>query len=95
MVLFTIIWLRFIIYDYSNRPLFDIQNLRCSMHRRRFNTWILIVYVHPIPNTILILGTLPNHYRINKELQSMGTFSYNQLLQTLMMVTTTQLLSAP
>ena len=39
----------------------------------------------------LILKTLPNRYRIYKKLQSMSIFSYNQLLQTITVVTTNQL----
>ena len=44
MALFTIIWLLLITNDYSNRPLYDIRNWRCSMHHRRSLTSILIVY---------------------------------------------------
>ena len=38
-----------------------------------------------------VLRTLHNHI-INKEFQSIGIFSYNQLLQTCIILTTTQLL---
>ena len=38
---------------------------------------------------VIILRTLPNCYRINKELETISIFSYNQLLQTLETATTT------
>ena len=47
MALFTIIWLLSITNDYSNRPLYDIRNWRCSMHRCRSLISILIVYAYP------------------------------------------------
>ena len=50
MALFTITLSTSISDCYSNRPLINIQDFRCSMHRPRPVTSNIIVYAHPAPH---------------------------------------------
>ena len=37
--------------DYSNHPLFNIQDGQCSMYRPRSIISNIILYAHPVPNS--------------------------------------------
>ena len=89
MALFTIILPTSISDEYSNRPLPNIRDVRCSMHGPRSITSNIIVYAPPVPNSafMVYISAIITHITHYKSCWTfcVGSYSCNALWTLLLL----------